>query len=124
MRSQNNGVAGKAFEDRGERIKDETFLFEEAGTGEPALEQMAEQVRRRCIGQFLLPIMKTETRQVRYRELVEAQHFKRLRRGIEATFRLVSQEDEERNVRVMLVKRIRQHASQSQVPLRCNRRRD
>jgi hypothetical protein len=47
-------MAGKAFENRGERVKDETFFFAEAGAGEPPLEQMAKQVRRRRVSQFLL----------------------------------------------------------------------
>src|SRR5256885_15976865 len=84
---------------------------------------MRENVGRRSVGQFLLPILEENSRQIRKADVAQPNEFERFLRGIEVSIDFVGEENEEWNVGMIFSKRSRQHARERQMPLGRNRRR-
>ena len=121
MRREHDRVLLEPIDDSGVIAEDETLLFEKNDAAEPAIEEVLEQKRRDCVTQGLLRVVKPESFEFGNGEVGERDKVKGLEGRVEIAIHLVSQQDVERNVRVVGAKRTGEHARQRQVALRNNR---
>ena len=121
MRRQHDRVSLEQIDDSGVIAEDEALLFEKDEAAEPAIEEVLEQKRRDGVTQRLLRVVKLESFELGNGEVGERDEVKGLEGRVEIAINLVSQQDVERNVRVMRAKRTCEHARQRQVALRNNR---